>query len=179
MDFLQTKTFLLEAGFDNKQWRELQAICEIRQGSYSAKSTALQQIEVEVGDEYSRLFYDRLVDVLLHHEKIAVAPLSVLRKAQPKQYAMVKKTAAFLYRLACEWNPSKVRGRNFAIGVFHLYVKLTAQYLKDCGVPVSAKAVLQHSDKFVGLVDKAFPSYVKHGLIHLVVLGEKRGRVTA
>jgi len=179
MDFIDTKNFLLGAGFDNKQWRELKAICEIRQGNYSAKASASQQAEIDVGDEYCRLFYDRLTDILLNHEKIGVAPLGVLKKMQPKQFAMVGKVAAFLYQLSCEWNPTKVRGRNFAIGVFHLYVKLTVEYLRECRVPVSAKAVLQHPDKFVGLVDKAFPSYVKHGLIHVVVLGDKRSTLSA
>jgi len=175
MDFVETKTQLLEASFDSKQWRELQAICEIQQGNYSAKATGQQMTEVDVGDEYMRLFYGRLLDILLHQEKTAAAPLGVLRKAAPKQYALVKKCAATLYQTSCEWNPTRTRGRNFTVGVFHMYVKLTISYLKDCGVPVSAKAVLQHLDKFVGLVDKAYPGYVKSGLIHVVILGDKTG----
>jgi hypothetical protein len=179
MDFLQTKTFLIEAGFKPKEWRELQAICEIQQGNYSAKATGKQMLEVDVGDEYMRLFYDRLKDLLLGQEKTSVAPLHVLRKAQPRQYALVKKCAAELYKIACEWNGSRVRHRNFTIGVFHMYVKLTIQYLKDCSVPVSAKAVLQHSDKFIGLVDRSYPGYVKSGAMHIVILGHKEGQPSA
>jgi len=173
MDFTELKNFLLEkANYEDKQWREIKAICDIRQGAYSASASAEKEVAVEVGDEWTRMFYGRLTEVLLYNEKIAMAPLGVLKRMQPKQYANVRKIAALLHDLSLEWNPSKVRGRNFTVGVMHLYCKLTVQYLRDCSVPISAKAVLQHGDKFVGLVNRSFPGYVKSGLIHLVVLGK-------
>jgi len=179
MDFDKLKAELLDINLTDVQWRELKAICDIRQGNYSAKAAAQTENTAFLSKDYTDLFYDRLTDVLLHQTKVGVAPLHVLRKAQPAQAKQAVRVANDLYAIACEWNPNKVRGRNFAIGVFHLYVKLTVQYLQDCKIPVSAKACLQHVDKFVGLVDRAYPGYVKSGLIHIVVLGEKQASVAA
>ncbi len=173
MNFGKLKQDLLNASFEDKQWRELKAICDIRQGNYSAKQGAETEVKAFLSKDYTDLFYDRLTNILLNECKVAVAPLGVLRRMQPKQYKLVKQAAVDLYVIACEWNPTKVRGRNFAIGIFHLYVKLVVEYLRDCKVPLSVKTCLQHTDKFVGLVDRAFPGYVAGGLIHIVVLGDR------
>jgi len=173
MQFEELKTNLMAAAYTDKEWREVKAIADIRMGNYSAKQAA-EATTLPIIKDYVGLFYDRLTVVLLDQCKIAVAPLHVLNAAMPKQYKMVQKISAELYALACEWNPSRVRNRNFAIGVFHLYVKLVVGYLRDCQVPVSVKTCLQHSDKFVGLVDKAYPGYVVSGTIALVVLGPNK-----
>lgn len=174
MNFNETKAFLMEAGFTPKQWRELGAICEIRQGNYTAVQSrrGAEMEDVQVDEEHVRLFYERLTNILLNQEKLGVAPLNVLRKAQPAIYANVKKVASYLYKLSAEWNEEGDRQRNFSIGVYHLYAQLVVAYLKDCRVPISAKAVLQHQDKFIGLVDRAYPGYVEGGLMRLIVLGE-------
>lgn len=171
MEYGEIKGFLMEAEFGMKQWQELKAICEIRMGNYSAQQAAKNQDKVAVSDQYTVLLYDRVVDIF-QHEKISVAPYSVLKSVDAKTAKAVNTTATKLYQLACKWNSSKARQRNFTVGVFHMFVKLTISYLRDCRVPVSVKTVFQNADKFEGLVDRAFPGYVQAGLMNLAILGE-------
>ena len=120
---------------------------------------------------YTQLFYDQLRKYLETHCKISTMPLSVLRSTNPKLYTDVLNAATFLYAVAEDWNVDRILQRNFVVGVYFLYSKLTVSYLQDCTVPVSVKTVLQHTEKFVGLVDKAYPDYVKNDFIKLVILG--------
>lgn len=170
MNFEELKAMLLDATYTDKQWRELKAIADIRMGNYSAKAAA-EQTTLNLGKDYTQLFYSRLENILTNDYQIKMMPFNVVKSTQRSQYKNIEKCAAELYEIACEWNPSKIRNRNFTIGVYHLYSKLVPAYLKDCKVPVSAKACLQHVDKFVGLVDRAFPGYVAGGLIGIVILG--------
>lgn len=180
MEFQQLKSYLMgEASFAEREWKELSAICEIRQGHYSSKMTAVSAEKVDVGDEHVRLFYERLKVFLLGHNKCSVAPLNVLMKSQPAQFRKVKKISASLYETAAKWNTEGRNHRNFCIGVYHLYVQLVVEYLQECKVPVSMKTVLQHSDKFEGLVDRAYPGYIKGDLMPLIIFGETPDYLTS
>ena len=125
---------------------------------------------------YISLFHDRLKNVLMQQCDIQILPILVIKKRQPKIYQDIKKVTSFLYIISERWNTDKSRTRNFTIGVFHLYCKLVVGYLRQNRVPVSLKTSLQHTEKFVGLVDLAFPGYVENGVIKIVILGEKGRR---
>jgi len=173
MTFDELKQFLMEAEYTDKQWREVRAIGDIRMGSFSSKEASLKDLG-EVGQEYTNLLYDQLKNYLATQCKIAAPPLSILRKSKPTVYKAVVDAANFLYAISEEWNPDHVLRRNFVVSVYYLYSKLVVQYLRDCRVPVSVKTALQHTDKFVGLVDKAYPDYVKNGMIKMVILGPSK-----
>lgn len=172
--FDELKRALMEASFTAKQWKELSALCEIRQGNFTAKQTVESQHDFDPGTEHVRLFYERLKTYLLDKKLCSVAPLNVLQQSQPQQYSQVKKLAGQLAECASEWNTDNTRQRNFSIGIYHLYVQLVVEYLQGARVPISVKAVLQHGDKFAGLVDRAYPDYIKAGLMPLIVFGNQR-----
>lgn len=171
MEFDKLKIFLMQAAFSDKQWREVRAVADIRLGNFSRREAALKDLCEDQPTVWTQLFYQRLRQYLQMECKINTAPLAVLKTTSAKQYKAVLSMADFLYATAADWNTDKRMQRNFVVGVYHLYCELTVQYLKKCSVPVSLKSVLQHADKFVGLVDESFPGYVASGTIRIVILG--------
>lgn len=171
MEFDKLKIFLMEAEFSDKQFREIRAIADIRLGNFSAREANLKDLEGDGPTLWAELFYKRLRNYLHTQCKISTTPLAVLKTTSVKQYKAVLSMSDFLYSVATDWNTDKKMQRNFVVGVYHLYCELTVQYLQKCGVPVSLKSVLQHADKFVGLVDASFPGYVAAGTIRIVILG--------
>lgn len=174
MEFDELKTFLMQAQYTDKQLREIKAIADIRLGNFSSREASLRELGKGSSMIYTQLFYDQLRKYLGDHCKISTMPLSVLRSTNPKLYKDVSTAATFLYSVAEDWNVDKIMQRNFVVGVYFLYDKLVVSYLQDCTIPVSVKTALQHTDKFVGLVDKAYPDYVKNGLIKMVILGPSK-----
>ncbi len=171
MDFVGTKAFLMQAEFTDKQFREIRAIADIRLGNFSAREANLKELSKDGPSIWAELFYSRVRKYLETECKISTAPLAVLKTTSPKNYQAVKAAALELYSVASDWNTDKTMQRNFVVGVYHLYIKLTVQYLRNCRVPISLKTALQHRDKFVGLVDESFPDYVRSGMIRIVILG--------
>lgn len=170
MKFKELSEILMTEEFSEKELKQIQAIADIRLGNFSAEQAALSNT---VSDTYVLMFYDRLKFLLARECDIHILPLHVIRKRQQKIYKEIEKAATFLYAISERWNPDKSRTRNFAIGVFHLYCKLVIRYLREVNVPISLKTSLQHTDKFIGLVDMSFPGYVESGMIKMVILGEK------
>ena len=176
MKFQELSEVLMSGEFTEKELKQIKAMADIRLGNFSSKEAASKELNKNLSEtSHTNLFYDRLQNVLKTECKIATMPLSVLKKRLPKLHAKVVHAANSLYATAEEWNPdkTKIRSRNFAIGVFHLYCKLVVSYLQEIKVPVSLKTSLDHVDKFVGMVDNSFPGYVDAGMIHIVILREK------
>lgn len=173
MVFEELKRFLMEAEYSDKQWREVRAIADIRMGNFSSREASLKDLG-EVGQEYTNLLYAQLKNYLEVECKIAAPPLSILRKSKPSVYKAVVDAANFLYSVSEDWNTDGTLRRNFVVSVYYLYSKLVVKYLRDVRVPVSVKTALQHTDKFIGLVDQAYPDYVKNGMIKMVILGPSK-----
>ena len=174
MEYLKLKEVVLTGAFSDAQFKELKAICDIRLGNFSAKESAASGINKEISDTYPMLFHDRLKNTLKTDCDINILPYSKLKALQPKMYRQLSLVATELFAISERWNTDKGRTRNFAIGTFHLYAELTVQYLRDRNVPVSLKTMLQHVDKFPGMVDVAFPGYVESNCITMVILGPRR-----
>lgn len=173
MNFEELKSFLMQAEYSDKQFREIKAIAEIRLGNLSSREASLKELG-EVGPTYTQAFYNQLQQYLENHCKIAAPPLSVVKKQSPKTYGNVVQCANQLYAVAEDWNTVKTMRRNFVTGVYYLYSKLIVDYLRTVKVPVSVKTAVQHSDKFIGLVDNAYPGYVSGGMIDMVILGPSK-----
>jgi hypothetical protein len=175
MDFKQLQEFLMSEEFTDKELDKLNAIIGIRRGK-AAVSEAVGKLGKNPPDAYVDLFYSRLANVLTQEISLRVSPPNVLRNTSPKIYRMMTAASAQLYSISQDWNPSGVRGRNFTIGVYHLYCRLVVEYLRKNNIPVALKTCLQHTDKFLGMVDDSFPGYIKAGTIRLVI-GEQTQRV--
>jgi len=173
MVFEEMRRFLMQAEYSDKQFREIKAIAEIRLGNFSAREASLKEMG-EALPAYTQAFYDQLRQHLENQCKIPTPPLSVIKKQSPKMYGDVVTCANYLYATAEEWNTSKVMRRNYVTGVYYLYARLVVDYLRTSKVPVSAKTAVQHSDKFVGMVDTAYPGYVEGGMMDVVILGPGR-----
>ena len=173
MKFKELSEILMTEEFSEKELKQIQAIADVRLGNFSARQDALNEAQGTISDTYVLLFYDRLKTILESECDLHILPLHVIRKRQQKVYKEIEKATAFLYSVSERWNLDKSRTRNFAIGIFNLYCKLVIEYLRQIKVPISLKTSLQHTDKFVGLVDMAFPGYVESGMIKVVILGEK------
>ena len=173
MNFAELKAFLMQADYTDKEFREVSAIAEIRLGNFSSREAALKEVG-NVGEEYVTLFYSQLRNYLESECAIATPPLSILRKSKPGVYRAAVLATNFLYGVSEDWNKDRIVQRNFVVGVFYLYAKLVVQYLRDVRVPVSVKTILQHTDKFIGLVDNSYPGYVMGGMIKMVILGPSK-----
>ncbi len=176
MAFGDAKKFLMEAEYTDSQFRELKAITEIRLGNFSAAESSSKETKepLELMPAYTQAFYDQLRGYLKDQCMIATPPLNVLRVRSPKVYTNVVQCANTLYAVAESWNTSKTMRRNYVTGVYHLYAKLVVEYLKSAKVPVSATTAVQHSDKFEGLVDLAYPGYTEGKMMDVVILGPGR-----
>lgn len=173
MNFAELKSFLMQADYTDKEFREIRAIAEIRLGNFSSREAALKEVG-NVGEEYVTLFYSQLRNYLESDCGIATPPLSILRKSKPGVYRAIVLATNFLYGVSEDWNKDRIVQRNFVVGVYYLYAKLVVQYLREVRVPVSVKTILQHTDKFIGLVDNSYPGYVTGGLIKMVILGPSK-----
>ncbi len=173
MNFAELKSFLLEAEYTDKEFREVKAIAEIRLGNFSSREAALKEVG-NIGEEYVLLFYSQLRNYLQAECAIATPPLSIIRKSKPTVYRAAVLATNFLYGVSQDWNKDRVVQRTFVVAVFYLYAKLVVQYLREVRVPVSVKTILQHTDKFVGLVDQSYPGYVQAGLLKMVILGPSK-----
>jgi hypothetical protein len=170
MEFKEVLEILMSQDFSEKELKQLQAITDIRLGNFSARES---KVNGSISDSYVGLFHDRLKVYLSRECDIDIPPIHIIKKVTKKTYNEMEKAASFLYGISESWNVDKSRTRNFAIGVFHLYCQLTVGYLRQTRVPISLKSVLQHTDKFQGLVDMAFPGYVESRMIKIIILGEK------
>lgn len=171
MEFDKLKTFLMESTFTDKQFREIKAIADIKLGNFSSREASLKELEQGSSLVYTQAFYNQLRDYLQTHCKISTTPLSILKTTTPKTFNDVVAAANFLYAVADEWNTDRTMQRNFVVGVYYLYIKLAVSYLRECKVPVAVKTVLQHTDKFVGLVDNSWPGYIESGIVKVIILG--------
>lgn len=174
MNFDGIKLQLLESGFTDKEFRELKAICDVRLGNFSDRASVLSELgsKSKSTEAYTVAFYNQIKIHLELRCKIPAVPLSLLRKTSPRVYSDVVKCASALFTIAQDWNPSERQlRRNFVAGVYHLYARLIVDYLQRVKVPVSVKTVVQHADKFVGIVDQAYPGYITGGAINMVVVG--------
>lgn len=171
LEYQKLREALLQGAYTDAQFKEVKAISDIRLGNFSAQESASREVNPEItSDTYAILFLGILANVLKLEADINLLPYSKLKSIQPKVHKQVVEVAYELFKISEQWNPDKARSRNFAIGVFHLYCKLVVAYLQKCHVPVSLKTCLQHVDKFPGMVDDAFPGYVKSGAIHMVIM---------
>ncbi len=171
MTFDELKKFLMEAEYTDSQFKELKAITEIQLGNFSAQQEPAK--EKEMLPVYTEAFYNQLRQYLEMKCHINTPPIRILKGRQPKVYANVVKCANALYVVAEDWNTARTMRRAYVTAVYHLYIKLAIQYLKDSKVPVSATTLVQHSDKFVGLADQAYPGYVDGGMMNVILLGRK------
>lgn len=174
MEYPKLKEIVMTGSFTDPQFKELKAICDIRLGNFSAKESALKEMDKNESDTYPLLFHGRLKNILQNECDLSILPYHKLKTISPKVHRDLCRVANELFATAERWNSDKARTRNFAIGIFHLYAELVVNYLKKSRVPVSLKTSLQHVDKFAGLVDDAFPGYVESGCISMVVLGPRR-----
>lgn len=174
MEYAKLKEELMIGDYSSKQFTEIKAIADIRLGNFSAKESALNELNKNSSDTYAILLHGRLENVFRRECNMSILPYSKLKAIFPKAARNLRHVANTLFVLSERWNTDKARTRNFTIGVYHLYCKLVVSYLRDNRVPVSLKTSLQHIDKFEGLVDKAFPGYIENGMISVIVLGDKK-----
>ena len=170
MTFEELKNEMLLAEFKDSEFKQLRAICDIRLGNTTGVNLTALDRKLPA---YTQTFYDQLSQ-LLRPLRIHTPPLAVLKKTKPKAYADTVSCANVLFAVAEDWNQASTMRRPFVTGVYRLYCKLVIDYLKYLKIPVSITTAVKHSDKFVGLVDNAYPGYVEGGMVNMLLLGPGR-----
>ncbi len=168
MNFTEIKKQLMTMELSTVQLKEIKAVADIRLGNFSAREGALKYLG-EIPSDYADLFYRQIQSIFSNDLKISLPALAITRKQFPTNGKMVNKVAAEIYAVAVDWNTERTVKKTYVVSVFNLYARLVIAYLQECKVPTSLKTVLQHSDKFIGLVERAFPGYVEAGLISVVL----------
>jgi hypothetical protein len=59
--------------------------------------------------------------------------------------------------------------RSERVKMYHLIVELLCKLIESWGMAISVRTIANSKDYFPGVVEKAFPGYIKGGLIKLIL----------
>jgi len=124
----------------------------------------LREVPIELDLAY-RAFVSSLQD------KMGLVPSMMVLKKQT--LVEVRNALTFLLdwlKNACGGSISKTEIQPF----FYLFGELLVEFLEERKVPLSLLAMIRQVKTVPSLVDKAFPSYIRAGVLRQVVLAMKR-----
>lgn len=121
--------------------------------------------------KYENLLYDNIAQLLSSKYQINLPPFKLFSNSN--NHAQFSKVSLSLN----EYLSSLITDRAIRLEersmFYHLYAKLVTDDLEDIGAPVSVKSIVNGFERFPGLLDRAFPGYIRNGLF-LKALGSRR-----
>lgn len=165
--FSEVKRLVVNAPFTEIELKELKTIVDIRLGNIHP-SERLDPSEIP---SRASLFYSELTKFLRYNHKIEIIPLEVCKKRNMRIYNDVVAVEESIFSYATDNMPNKLTRRQL-MGFYRLYCSLISKYVIQCKIPVAAQTILQHKDKFPGLIDRAFPRYAECGILHIAIAGK-------
>lgn len=118
------------------------------------------------GDQELEMLYSYIANSIYRYTKHHIQPFYILRTKNRKLFNELKDVMDMLLEFAQENNLSE---KKELFILFQLYSDLICEYLQEIGVPIHLKTVVQSSEQFPGLLNKAYPGYLKSGLLKFLI----------
>lgn len=115
-------------------------------------------------DIRTRQFYDVIQSCLLKELGIEKRAFSIFKKSN--NFNKFKKSYKDLDVYMKSININNKKSINYKF--YLLFIKLLIDWLQECNIPISLSTVINNMNKIPGLLNQAYPDYIKNGLIHLI-----------
>lgn len=121
------------------------------------------------------LLYNELSQTILRKYSVKTIPWNVLKNKQPKQFKDLVNATLWLdewFTRVLKRAPTRLE----SIKLFSLFSELTISWIEKIpNTPVTMKIIIQNTDKFPGLIDRAFPDYLEAGILNILFF--QKGKV--
>jgi len=112
------------------------------------------------------IFYTYLCKELQKHTRQKQQAITILKAKNKKLYKQLKQITELLNDFAFD---NDVREKRDIYNLYQIACELICENIVDMGIPLSFKAFLNHIDLFPGLLNKAYPGYLKSGLLKFLL----------
>lgn len=146
---------------------ELQRVIDLAKTLQATRSCSVESNEIII-------FYETLCEEVKLYTGIEGMPLHSFKRSNRKGYNKLCEMVTLMEAWAANVDAdvkTRLKKRNF----YATMAMLVSSFLDDLNVPISVKTLLNSFEKFPGLIDKAFPGYVRSGLIR-TIFNRSRGK---
>lgn len=133
-----------------------------------------QKRAVDRGVLVEEMFYDEIQKILVKNLRTEPIPFHVMKVRNPKLYTKFMDSTEYLnsyFKRALEPDTCTIPRKK---KLFRIFCDLIVKEIKKRGYELSFRTMLNLTEEFPSLLDKAYPGYVQSGVLINVVESKKQ-----